>query len=240
MCCLVKGVCTARACARCAYAYIYAKLVSKGATKLVAGAASGPGGRIWPPLIGRASSLSLYIILSGPPPLSPFPPSLLPPSQRGQPGGATRLVGYCCHGNWYAGGCRLMTRQSLRDSLPPPPPSPPSLYLSSSASPPPSSLPPLSCLVLFYLSTSPFPSVLSHFTHDQCRKSLGCCQLALHFCLCPPCLVLFYLSTSPFPSLLSQFYVSHMINVGRFWAVVNLHYIFVFLSSWSKWSWRVK
>ena len=135
-------------------------------------------------LIERASSLSLYIII--PPPLSPFPPFLLPPSQRGQPGGATRLVGYCCHGNWYAGGCRLITQQSLRDSLPPPPPSPslslPLFFCFTTSLFSPSPLLP-SVILSVHLSLSLPTFSLLCFTHDQCRKSLGCCQPALRFCL---------------------------------------------------------
>ena len=58
-CCWMQSTPLDCACRGCsvgsAYAYIYAKLVSKGAAKFVAGAASGPGGRIWPPLQSEAS-----------------------------------------------------------------------------------------------------------------------------------------------------------------------------------------
>ena len=125
-------------------------------------------------------TITLYNI-SGPPPLSP-------PSQPERPTRWCHQVGWVLL-PWQL-VCRWVqaddTTVSPRDSLPPPPPSP-SLSLplffcftTSLFSP---SLPPLSCLVLFYLSSSPFPSLLSHFTHDQCRKRLGCCQPALRFCL---------------------------------------------------------
>ena len=153
-------------------------------------------------------------------------PSLSPPSQPERPTRWGHQVG------WVLLPWQLVCRWVQADDttvsprLPPsPPPSPLSLplFFCFTTSLFSSFLPPLSCLVLFYLSLSlptisfhtidvgrvwaavnlhcifvfalptfPLPSLLSLslptfsilcFTHDQCRKSLGCCQPALLFCL---------------------------------------------------------
>ena len=124
----------------------------------------------------ETSSQSLYIIII-PPPLSPFPPFLLPPSQR-----PTRW----CRQVWSWGATMATVTQVVRwvhgpshDNL--------SIYLPPSL--PPSALPPLlsfpSPSVYSGHITSPFPPPpppptfsLLFFTHDHCTKNLGCCQPA--------------------------------------------------------------
>ena len=111
-------------------------------------------------------TITVYNIIGPSSPLS-FP-SLSPPSQPERP---TR---WCHKVGWVLLPWQLICRWVQADDttvsprLPPSPSHLPSLSLCLllhhlpllSLRP---SLPPLSCLVLFYLSTSPFPSLLSHF-----------------------------------------------------------------------------